>query len=85
MGEGAYVQKANKEPKPRGRAHLLELRPREMLCALGAWGMGMLCRALAPWTPGWSAGRGGDPPSTMDPLGEGAPGWESRGATVLCA
>jgi hypothetical protein len=30
-------------------------------------------RAPAPWTPGWSAGRGGDPPSIMDPLGEGAP------------
>jgi hypothetical protein len=25
-----------------------------------------------PWTPGWSAGRGGDPPSIMDSLGEGA-------------
>jgi hypothetical protein len=34
---------------------------------------GALLRAPMPWTPGWSAGRGGDPPSIMDPLGEGAP------------
>ena len=38
-------------------------------------------RALAPWTSGWSAGRGGDPPSIMDPLGEGAP---APGAERTC-
>jgi hypothetical protein len=38
---------------------------------------------MTPWMPGWSAGEGGDPPSTMDPLGEGTPAMWRRMARLL--